>query len=250
MNKLKRLTYHITQWFKPSTETPVGAGEAQTMKQSNEPTQTVEPLSYYSSIKDLPLRHFIACSCYDDFTVLAKNRTELTEIEAEIMGVVWMRLMSEYYEAREDKHVSNYLAIVSKMEYIKWRANYITSLLDAISEVYVPEIADILRGEFKQMKWSADSYKGDITFAINLEKRNVHEYNQLKAQFDLLEKEKPGAKQTPEQKYKGFTQMLFDINKVEGAGTANRDMMTYDFAVATLRLEQHYESQKKQHQTI
>lgn len=208
------------------------------MKVSNEPTETTEPLCTIQSIKQLPLKDFIQCSCYEEYEVLTTKK-DLTDDDRLLLHNAWRKLLSQYCIAIEDRQAAAYISVVTEMEAIKFRAAYVDFVLGSLAIGFDEKICEILREEYKQLKFTAESYENDMQLAVNIEKRGVHRFNELKRAFDEMEKSK-SAEQTAEEKYKGFTNLLFDVNKHEGA-QYTRDMSTYDFAVAVRRLEDHYE---------
>jgi hypothetical protein len=211
------------------------------MKQSNEQQSSTEPLNIYSSIKELPLKTFIHCSCYEDYTVLCKtDKAQFSEEEKGVLSAAWMRLLSEYYAVTEDENASNFLQIVREMESIRFRAEYVAFLLTALSYGFVEEIALRIRTEFMQLKFNEQSYERDMELCLNIERKNTLRYNQLKQEFTRLQQEKESDNKTGDQKYAAFTQLLIDLNAKYG-NQFSRETPTFDFAVAVNMMQKEYE---------
>lgn len=212
------------------TVIPASCGE----KYSTQTATGSECIPLVSCIKDLPLKHFIACQVDGNYLVLG-NGSEL-ELQA-----AWMRLLSEFYVTSGNTQAARYVELVAGMEAIKFRAAYIDFLLASISECYTDEIAQRIRDEHPDFKFTRESYLQEITYVQNKEKRYKMEFDDLKAEFDKLEK----SNTNKETKRLDYIEQLLDINKQEHA-TYTEEMSTETFALCIKRLEQHYKMLEEQ----
>lgn len=229
--KPKRRNLLNTLSLKRSTTIPATCGD-----QSDTPTVSGSAyIPLVSSIRDLPLKHFIACQVDSNLSVLG-NGTDLQ------LQAAWMRLLSEYYCVMENAQARRYIELVCGMEAIKFRAAYIDFLLATLSELYTQEIADILHKEHPAFTFSRETYIQEITYVQNIEKRHKGEYDNLKLEFDKLESSNSNGKET---KRLDYIEQLLDINKHEHA-SYTENMSTELFALCLKRLERHYRMLEEQ----
>lgn len=217
--------------LKLSMTTPAICGE-----QSTTPTATGSHVGIIQSIKHLSLSAFITCSVDGDYTVLGAG-TDKQQYAA------WLRITSEYYSARGDEQANRYLEVTVAMCAIEWRTIYIDYLIHSMSFYYLPEIAELLRQEHPRYEFSKESYITEMEHVRNIEKRHLMKYDELKAEFEQMEKQKAatGGKIANRTDY---IELLLDINKNEGA-MYDLSVTVEIFALCLKRLEHHHKIMKE-----
>lgn len=198
------------------------------------PASEYTNMALCTNIRELPLKDFIACQVDNNLSVLGTG----TDMQ---LQAAWMRLLSQYHEVTDNPQAKRYVELVAGMQAIIFRAAYIDFLLAALSELYTPSIADLLRKEHPDFSFSRETYLNEITYVQNKEKRHKIEYDNLKSEFDRLEKD-------GEQKARtrlDYIELLFDINQHEGSDKDENVSMEW-FAIGVKRLQRHYKMLEEQ----
>lgn len=173
-------------------------------------------------LSQLPLKDFINGVCYG---------SDIPNFED---------LLMQYYSILNSAHSQEYTRLLASIKAIQFRAQIIDSVCTCLCANYHEEIAAILRTEYP-FQFTEDSYIADLENIPRIEANNMHQFNQLKAQFDKL-MSNDGKEPTPESKYKGFITKIFDINEHAKYQAISLDSSsTYDFVIALERLEKYIE---------
>ena len=188
-------------------------------------TKTQQDLKLKGTIQhlsQLPLKDFINGVCYG---------STIPNFE---------ELLLQYYSILNSAHSQEYTRLLSAIKAIQFRAQIIDSVCVCLCVNYHEDLAAILRTEYP-FPFSEDSYIQDLENIPKIEANNMHQFNQLKAQFDKL-MSNDGKEPTPESKYKGFITKIFDINEHAKYQAISLDSSsTYDFVIALERLEKYIE---------
>lgn len=150
--------------------------------------------------------------------------------------------MSEYYIAKKDKNALEYIRIVTQMKAIEFSALMLDWRCNMLSEAYSPELAEVLRSEYPMCQFTEATYQQDIKFLGNLERNNKVEHDDLSKQLEALSNPANGKELTSDEKYDGFMNLIYDINKFMQYGAITLQSTVYEFACATHKLEKYIES--------
>lgn len=209
---------------------------------STAPTLTDLKLSgIISSIKQLPLTSFIQAAVYDDLTVLALDKS----ISRELLVPVWDDLQSQYYTARGDEGMMDYLKKSAKLYLLKARLSRVNLLFSWLEQDgYVETICAILRSEYK-LPFSADTYLKDCDTARKKEVRAVLEHDRLEKEVEAQNK-KTTQQSSKESQEESFYQMVMNINQVEKGSYSVEHISTYQYAIACKRYDKYIEHMERQ----
>lgn len=240
VQKLKRKVWNPSPSSPESTEQDI-CGE-----KSEVPTLPVSELSVITSLSELPLPVFIKCSAHEQYDgIVIEKKPEYSEVEqAQIKGA-WHRLLSQYYEAKEDKYAAHYLKTVMELEAIKFRARWVDFICGCISELYTDGFAAILREEYQRFKFSKESYQQDLKGVYNIEKASKIKYDNLTAELTRIEKNRDTTTRTPEQKEYAFYDSIIGINSVLKSSYRADELNTLQYARLMREAERQVEQSKK-----
>lgn len=203
----------------------------------NEPIKS----NLITSIAVLKLKDFITCCVDNDLSVLGEG-SEDERKEA------FTDLLSQYYEAKGDTEIKEYLQVVSQIKAIELHRELINTIAMVMRERYSQAGAEALRNLYKQFgyQFTEESLEEDLEKVRRGEISNDVTYKRLLKDLEKLDKAKTKSKDlTHVQKLSNFRQRIFDINKVEH-GSYDDQMSVLDFAILEARLIEHIETLKDQ----
>lgn len=189
-------------------------------------------LPVFFTIKELPLSGFIDCSVDNELIKLVKSG-EATKEELEEQ---WMKVLSDYYQVRNDEGSVTYMELQKEIRLLQTRIAHLNGLI-----AYVVLINNALAIEMIQeygyghLTFGHETIEEDIKEVIRTEANTVAELTLLRIQL-----QEQNAGRMDKAKADDYYQMVMSISKVEQVRYSVRDFSTYEYAIACNRLEEHY----------
>jgi len=184
---------------------------------------------YPTSISEWTVKDFIQCTIYENYSCLGDG--EPREIQNRLND-----LLAQYYEAKGDEVMIERMRIGTEMTVIEVRRNVLAVLTEAISLQYDHRIADILR-KLYPYQYTPETLDNDLEMIRRGELSYDLKYSRLTKRLEDWEKKNTTtAKQTKEQRHAAITNLIFDINHVEGVAYSINTMSVLELAVAEKRL--------------
>lgn len=204
-----------------------------------------ETLVIIRSIKDLPLRHFIECCCYEKYGLLVSGKTLLTEPEVVEIGKAWTGLLSEYHQVKGDKEATAYFKLLARQKAIEIRQKRIGIITEGLKVMYTPGACDALRQDYPDLEFTVESYLQDINAVAIGEVEYQIELDEINAELKDLQKNE-GKEVDAKTKEKGFYSAVMDLNQIEHGSYNVETMSTYTYALGLERIQNHIEHLKRQ----
>lgn len=165
------------------------------------PTATDSNVSATIRLAELSLTDFIKCQCYEDYSPVKGDKN------------AWMRLLSEYYIAKQDHYASRYLELIVTMERLRHRAEWVDFMASTLLTLYNEKLAEVLREVFPRFKFTYESHKDDLQGVANGEKGNKILFDAAYKEFEEMERQKGSdGPATPQEKERAIFKSVIGIN--------------------------------------
>lgn len=251
MKILKYLRINLKNWHKlqdgqssqsssatAKTDMDGDQSNIQTLK-STEQLNTVSP-DVLSNIRDLPLLVFIQCCVYSNYTGL--------NCALEVQEEVWLKLLSQFFVARCDTNINDKLSVMSEMEHLKFRIDWINVIIERIGVIYRKEYADELREVFSEygFEFTEESFASDIVLVKNIEVQSKIRHSELAESLKVLNEDVE--KKTKEQKEIDFYESVESHNRIFSGSRRVSEMNALEYALCCKAIEKYIEDQNKENQ--
>lgn len=143
---------------------------------------------FVTSIVRLPLTDFMECCVHGNFeSIIIGVHVKPTKDE---IGEAWIKLLSQYYQARQDESNNDRNEIIYRMQELRLRASIMTMLLNSIGMIYSPMLIKTLKTfdpVFEDFAFTESTINEDLQLVRNMEINYEIEYRQLKEDLERLE---------------------------------------------------------------
>jgi hypothetical protein len=204
-------------------------------------------LNFVQLISDLPMTLFIKCCLkpYDLSNLIINKQVEFCDSKK--LDNAWLNLLSQYNDVRKDERQKRLYEIRLRMQVLRLRAEIITLLLNSVGMIYLETIIDAIKSfddEFSQFEFSEESIVEDLQCIKNIEINNEIEYQDLKKEFEEMEKDtvdKDGNKVKTSEDV--FYDYVFSYNEIFKTSFTLSSLSAMDYAKMCNRRDLYIESQ-------
>jgi len=202
--------------------------------------QTPATSGVITSIADLLLKDFIRCCVYDDLSVLGTGTQEE-------LKVAFTRLLSQYYEVKNDERVKYEVKLRKDIATLELRKYKVAVLASILKSRYSAAAADGLRMLYPNYELTQQTLAHDLSMIGKAEISKEVELSRACLKLESLYSKKINdKKESPEKQYRNFISRLMDINKVEGVRYDLQTITVMEYAIAEARLTDHIANLKAQ----
>lgn len=172
--------------------------------------------------------------------IIIDPKDQYTQDEAQQVADAWIILLSQYYEARQDKRANTQRKVLLDAKTLELRKVVIDMLCDSLKVVYDRSIADSLQKYYPMFELSRDSYMNDMQQILSMEVPNKLQYIELQ---QLINKQDAGEQKQSE---KVFYSYLNSYNRAFKTSFQLRNLYTDEYAYMCADLDRYTEDLQAQ----